>query len=104
MWLARRQPPRWAQWGEPLLPARLHHSPAAAAAARGRPIEPRRLTGAGPSACCTQVAAPPPVTPATLPGTPASASAFPLSAEQLIEKAKQVRGACECRPVAARLR
>ncbi|KAI7839161.1 hypothetical protein COHA_007051 [Chlorella ohadii] len=33
---------------------------------------------------------PPPVQPAVLPGTPASAAAFPFTPEQLIEKAKQV--------------
>lgn len=51
---------------------------------------------AAPLGCAQAPAAaagvPPPVQPAVLPGTPASGAAFPFTAEQLIEKAKQVRG------------
>lgn len=47
-----------------------------------------RPSAQAPAAAAASV--PPPVQPAVLPGTPAPGAAFPFTAEQLIEKAKQV--------------
>jgi hypothetical protein len=49
-----------------------------------------RVVAAATTEAPAAAAKPPPVQPAVLPGTPAPGAAFPFTAEQLIEKAKQV--------------